>query len=117
MIENLNVEEEEKISYEERIKNIAKRKNFDIASVKKILDLRNQIFSKLRNLDYSFTDSYFESLSEFTQRKGRAECQKYLAWHIAVGSTPDENLIQFLDFEGEDNIQNLLENFLSRLPK
>ncbi|GBD34493.1 hypothetical protein HRbin35_00217 [bacterium HR35] len=96
--------------YQINILEIARRKNFDENYVRNILDLRRNIFNNIGNNQELFNE-FFKRLNQLTEMLGPEECQKYLAWHIAVGSTPDENLIQFLDFEGEDNIQNLLKSF------
>jgi hypothetical protein len=42
---------------------------------------------------------------------------EYLAYHIAVGSTPEEGGINFFDFPGEDSIENFLDKLLEEQEK
>ncbi len=58
----------------------------------------------------------YERIIEFCKnlanRYNKSECLKYLAYHLAIGSTPKKEEIQYFDFSGEDAIENFLDKLL-----
>jgi len=86
-------------------------KNFgERFSVKKIKTLYKLLASFFKNPEW------FKKKDEICRRLenkfGRKQCEQCFAYHLLVGSTPEPNLIQFFDFDGDDSIVKSIEEFV-----
>jgi hypothetical protein len=92
------------------IKNFGKR--FGAEEIKKLYKLLALFFKD---------PACFKKKDEISQRLekkfGRKQCEQCFAYHLLVGSTPDPNLIQFFDFEGDDSIIKSIKEFVNSQEK